>query len=229
MKLTIHLLAVFFAVALIGGCAKISEKHYFTSVSADGGQSTNYFRLTVEGSAQFSSARYVAGYYDERAVDLFFNELKTVDTSNRELFSDTLKSPGSNEVIKPLDPSKRGAFVMIHSTNASDVANTIGNFADSNVAADALTNLLNQSDIAAARESDALLTVRKTQAVAVAGQVEQLLNLVPRPGTPAERKNAYLRVLNAIASGSGSPQDFKSFTEAKTWLKTARQMLAVQQ
>lgn len=30
-----------------------------------------------------SSARYVSGYYDERAVDLFFNEVKVGDDGQR--------------------------------------------------------------------------------------------------------------------------------------------------
>jgi len=118
---------------LVFGCANIREDHYFKSYSKNAGVATNYFRLTVKANADLSSARYIAGYYDERAVDLFFNEIKSAAGTNQtnpsKLFMDNQESPGSDEVLKPLDPQQQGAFVMIFSTNAEAVANTIGNFA----------------------------------------------------------------------------------------------------
>ena len=170
MRFLIGLISVF----LVASCASIKEDHYLASVTKKGERPTNYFRLKVRGSSQLSSARYVAGFYDERAVDLFFNELKTADSSSK-LFADAVKSPGSNEVIKSLDPSKRGAFVMILSTNADAVADTIGSFAESGVAAEAITNLVNQSRIREARRTDAKLKVQQNRAIAAATTLPDII------------------------------------------------------
>jgi hypothetical protein len=212
------------SVLLVAGCASIKEDHYFTSVTKEGERARNYFRLKVRGSAQLSSARYVAGFYDERAVDLFFNELKTADSSSK-LFADAVKSPGSNEVIKSLDSSKRGAFVMILSTNADAVAATIGSFAESGVAAEAITNLVNQSRIREARRTDAMLTVQQNRAIAAAGQINELFNQVPADGNKAVTEEAYLRVLNALGAALGARQHFESIGEAENWFRAARELL----
>ena len=66
-------------VLAIAGCGtSFRENHYFSSASDNPSREgkTNYFRVTVDGWAAFSAARYVSGYYDERAIDLFFNEVK---------------------------------------------------------------------------------------------------------------------------------------------------------
>ena len=129
------------------GCAvTFKEDHYFQQQNK-AGDVTNYYRLQVSGYGALSSARYVSGFYDERAVDLFFNELKVEQTgtsTDKTLFKDAQKNPGSDETIKPLDPGAHGAFVMILSTNASSVARTIGQFSENQIVADAITNLMNR-------------------------------------------------------------------------------------
>lgn len=95
------------------GCASFEENHYFQSVKLNtlAGESvpTNFYRLHVSGRAWFSSARYCSGYYDERAVDLFFNEVKLKPTESSDknpVFRDGQKNPGTQEIIKPLSPSE---------------------------------------------------------------------------------------------------------------------------
>ena len=169
---------------ILSGCfTTFREDHYFQSITKRDDKATNYFRLRVEGHAAFSSARYVAGYYDERAVDLFFNELKRVpgeEANIRPIFPDTLVNPGTGEKITPLTPSKdHGAFVMILSTNAKAVADTIGSFAESQVVADAMTNLANRSEIReSARQASRLQTsVRRSRAVQT--ELDSLFATVP--------------------------------------------------
>lgn len=56
------------------------------------GEPINFFRLTVSGGSELSASRYVSGYYDEAAVDLFFNEIRksdTTDANGGEPFRDT--------------------------------------------------------------------------------------------------------------------------------------------
>lgn len=222
---------VFLLIGLLAGCTKFAERHYFRSINSETREAVNYYRLEVEGNAGFSSARYVAGYYDERAVDLFFNELRsgpvcssgsdgTCSTTNvsRKLFVDAQKSPGKDDIIAPLDPGQHGAFVMIMSTNADAVANTIGSFAENSVAADAITNLINQDKIREHRKSNANLDVARNRATAFAGELEDLFGKVPKDGAsvPAT-KGAYIDVLNAISRALGAPQEFTDFTSAREW------------
>lgn len=204
---------------LLASCAQFDETHYFKTVNLETGEPVNYFKLRVEGRAGFSTARYVAGFYDERAVDLFFNELKgSQSTTSAQLFVDNQKSPGTNTVLAPLDPTQRGAFVMILSTNATSVANTIGAFADNNVVADAVTNLINRNQVQNQARSDASLAVTQRRGAAISSELTTLFNAVPNTGSKAAR-GAYLDILNAISRALNAPQAFKTIEEAEQWLR----------
>jgi hypothetical protein len=212
------------ALALASGCATgFKEDHYFQSISPKTHEVTNYYRLRVRGRAAGSSARYVSGYYDERAVDLFFNEVKVgttspSDTGVREIFSANLKDPGTQDTIKPLTPDQtHGAFVMILSTNASSVSRAIGQFAENQVVADAVTNLTNRDVLL--RNASAL-TGRAARANATADELTKLVALLPDSDAPprAETERALLRVLNSLATGiAGVPTAFDSLDQAATW------------
>lgn len=204
-------------VVAIAGCANFEEQHYFTSATTTDERATNYFRLRVRGGAQLSSARYVAGFYDERAVDLFFSEMKTADTSS-QLFVEGQKSPGGGEIIRPLDPSKTGAFVMVLSTNAQAIANTIGNFAESSVTAQAITNLVSQSELREIQRANSQLQVQQNRAAAVAGRIGGLLAQLPDDGSRIESEEIYLRILNVIGEAVGARQNFRTIEEASEWL-----------
>lgn len=220
-----RLLVLVLSGLLLLGCTRFDERHYFTSETKQGDQrATNYFRVRVRGGAALSSARYVAGYYDERAVDLFFNEMKTAGSSSK-LFHEGQKDPGSNEVIRPLSPkTEDGAFVMILSTNSQAVANTIGNFAESNVVAEAITNLVNRGKLTEIRRAESELSVKQNRAKGVAGRIQGLLARLPANGNRAETREAYLRVLNVIAETYGARQNFTTVNEAAQWFATARQL-----
>lgn len=225
----VYLLVTAIVICLCSGCVTtFKEDHYFQSVNDESGQVSNYYRLRVAGYAYFSSARYVSGYYDERAVDMFFNEMKIAatpsgTTESGELFKDDLANPGTEEKIKPLSPGdSHGAFVMILSTNASSVTNTIGQFAESQIVAEAVTNLANRDLLENGGSNNQLAA---GSANATSEEIKKLLALVPDSGTPQkdETIRAYIRVLNAIALGVDENDDsFESFSDAEAWLKSAR-------
>ncbi|HTU61038.1 MAG TPA: hypothetical protein VMF89_21440, partial [Polyangiales bacterium] len=121
--------------ALLGGCsAMVREEHYFATYAKSDSphEPRNFFRLEITGASTFSNARYIAGFYDPRAVDLFFNELKP-QSSDRTLFSANLQLPGESTVLTPLSPGDRGTYVMVLSTNADAIADAIGSFSESQV------------------------------------------------------------------------------------------------
>lgn len=217
----ISLLILTCSLAVSGCATRFKEHHHYQSLNPKG-EVTNYYRLTVSGYAAMSSARYISGYYDERAVDLFFDELKVKQTSENEsprtLFKDNQKDPGSQDVIRPLSPSKEhGTFVMILSTNASSVSQTIGQFAENQVVADAMTNLANRDALLRASSGS---VVRLARANATADELAGLIGQLPSGATPSrsESEVALLRVANSIATGlSTRPVSFDSLDAAAEW------------
>lgn len=212
-------IALAFVLGTSGCAVTFKEDHYFQQQNK-AGDVTNYYHLQVSGYGAMSSARYVSGYYDERAVDLFFNELKveqTTQTTNTQIFKDAQKNPGSDEIIKPLDPNVHGAFVMILSTNASSVARTIGQFAENQIVADAITNLMNRDALLSKAERIRSAT---NSANATATELARLMGFVSSEGTidRAANEKALLRILSTIATNVGAaPRSFASMTEAEAW------------
>ncbi len=224
-RLSTNFLVALATTVFLAGCSSdFKEVHYFKSVSTDDSQDrpTNFYRLTITGQSAFSNARYVSGFYDERAVDLFFNEIKSDPENNNaiaKIFEDDQKEPGSDEVIKPLSPdNKNGALVMIFSTNANAVAGAIGSFAENQVVADAVTNLINRSTIKEARAAKAMLEANSAQATAVKAELEALFG-AEEISNPATAKIAYGRILSAIANALDPDTHLATFEEAEAWFQ----------
>lgn len=222
-------LACSMVTLLVGGCATtFQETHYFQSLDPKTKTPTNYYRLKVSGYGAMSSARYVSGYYDERAVDLFFNEVKTGKTADddaavRKIFEDKQNNPGSDVVIKPLNPDAgNGVFVMILSTNASSVTRALGQFGENQVVADAITNLVNKETIL---KGSIATSSTVAKANATADELDNVMDNLPKDSAPDKEASirALVRVLNTIASGMGKgPTSFQTFDEAEAWFAVNR-------
>ena len=208
---------------LLGGCAaSVRENHYFAAFTTDSAgkrEPQQFYRLSVDGHASFSNARYLSGFFDERAVTLFFNELKSPE--NGKLFDDNVKLPGAPDGTKlqPLDPTpQEGAFVMILSTNADSIANAIGSFAESQVVADALTRVLSKDRVQAKASSDAKLGVQKAEATALTTRLAAQTGQAAAAKSAADATAAYLRALTALAQSLGySGSEFRSMEAAQEW------------
>lgn len=217
------LIASLCATVLLAGCGTvIREKHYFAAFVDDGKgkrEPVQFYRLQVEGDTQFSNTRYLTGYFDERAVSLFFNEIKA--PANQKLFDDSVTLPGAPPGTKltPLSPTpENGAFVLIMSTNADAVASAIGSFAESQAVADAMTRLLNRDRIKAKGMSDATLTVQKAEGSALTAQLDAQTKAARDGGTGAQAAAAYLRSLTTLARGLGYTGDeFAKVETAQAW------------
>jgi hypothetical protein len=213
------------AGALLTGCVtSFKEDHYFKSVGPSP-EAQNYFRLRITGRATFSSARYIAGFYDERAVDLFFDEMKSAssedDAKIETLFQGGQIDLAAGQKIVPLAPElENGAFLMIFSTNARAVANTIGEFAESQVVADAVTNLVNRDEI---RETARAVTAQKVAEERATAISSELASLVGALGSSSEKTptlEGALRILSAIANAQGRIGGFQTIEEARGWFES---------
>jgi len=213
------------ALLLICGChAGIKETHYFASYAPDKPtEPVSFFRLLVDGDVQFSNARYVAGFYDERAVDLFFNQIKpSGDAQTRSLFEAQVTEPGTSDLLKPLSPGDRGAFVLVLSSNADAIANAIGSFAESQEVANNISTMLNRKDLNKASQTATQFTGEKALATAFAMELESVLSDSNLKASAVSAKAAMLRGLNLIAQTLGASQSFSSIDEVRTWLSVRR-------
>ena len=212
------LLALACLLTLIGCSAKVVEHHYFATYAPSAPEDpVNFFRVDVTANTTFSNARYVSGFYDERAVDLFFSELKATDQA---LFKPDQKDPGTDLVIKPLDGSTNGAFVMVLSTNADDIVNSISAFAESEVVGSAVTQLVNRSELMAAASSDAAAESTPLLAAAFASELDKLISTAAAATSQPDAEAAYLRVLQRLTTEtSGRSTTFGDFNQALVWFE----------
>lgn len=207
-------------MTLTGCVTTFTEDHYFQSRSGRSDQATNYFRVRVDGYSAFSRARYIAGYYDERAVDLFFNEIKTGEPA--KLFEQDVTEPGTAEKIRPLSPEdKHGTLVMVLSTNAKAVTDAIGQFGENQLVADAVTNLVNRREVIEARRAAAKVGPQVGRARSVSSELDSLFTAVPAGGAAAETEAAYVRILNTLAAALGASESFTSIKDAERWFRAA--------
>lgn len=119
-------LIVFFVGAT--SCSSIKETHYFKDKMTTDNNATdivpNYYKVDIKGGTFLSSSRYISGYFDQSAINLYFNEF--TQPENGQLFgSEPSKSTFVNEEGKEL--------VLILSTNAKAVSDQIGTIAKNQV------------------------------------------------------------------------------------------------
>jgi hypothetical protein len=213
--------ATLMAAYLLAGCsATLHEKHYFATFSEKTPgvrEASQFFRVTVDGQASFANVRYLTGYFDERAVSLFFNEIKAPDL--HRLFPADQKLPGTDIKLTPLNaPDGEGSFVLIMSTNADTIANTIGSFAESQVVADALTRAINRDRFREKASSDAIAPVLKAHGTALAARVQAHLDAAAVAPTGTAAAAANRRALTALAQTLGySGPEFATVTAARDW------------
>jgi len=215
---------------LSASCASFHEEHYFQTLDPSG-TPVNFFRVRVDGHGGLTNLRYISGYYDERAVDLYFNEVKPpssgVNADIQPLFVNNQINPGTTEVIKPLDPGAHGALLMIFSSNPNAIADTIGQFAESQQVADALTNLVSRGPVREMRALVRTQAVRSTRLAATVGELTALFSGLPKAadvvvGDKARLDQGYLEILRSIAITLDGDGKFQSLDEAAQWFQAKR-------
>jgi hypothetical protein len=224
MKLhrSMRCLGVLVLALMATACSTVIEERHFFAAFRDGPdqkrEPVQFYRVSVDGNSQFANTRYLTGYFDERAVSLFFNELKS--PGNQKLFDDSTTLPGSGGTkVTPLSPTAdNGAFVLIMSTNADAIAGTIGSFAESQVVADSLTRLFSRDRFLAKSQSDARVGVDKAQATALVGQLTAHAGAATNAGSSELAAASYRRMLTALAQqlGYGGPE-FDTLAKARDW------------
>ncbi len=239
------------SVILLTGCAaSVDEKHYFAAVGRPTAENpagiVNIFRLKVNAKTGLANARYIAGTYDERAVDFFFNEVKsedykpsgglgfgpdkifpltcpTKDDSNTE--KDECKEAYQQAIkVIPLSPNTPdddfSAFVIILSTNANAIAETIGAIAESEVAIQSVNYLINKDTFESAERFKAEKALLNRERNALVEDLTARFAKLESDESPNSRSEmAILRAI-AIALEPDKQISFDTTKEADAWFST---------
>lgn len=220
---------------LLPGCAaQFGDVHHFATVNTTTHQVENIFRVTVSGHAEMTNARYIAGFYDERAVDLFFNEVKAGDLTpgrGADPIFKTVDCTGLDDAackakqdqvlrIVPVgsEAGNHGTFVLILSTNADAIAGTIGAFSESDLAVQSALYLATKGDHDHAAAITASSSTTNAGRRSTMTSIKSLLAITPTTAPAASQRN--LAVLRAAAAGiapDGPPPTFTTVEEARLW------------
>lgn len=228
-----------FAV-MFSSCASVGEQHYFASVDTETNEIQNVFRLTVRGESDFSNARYIAGYYDESAVDLFFNEIDSggySQTNDGSLpgaprFFDTCRKDETTEQCRerrkvdlsvvPLGSGADGdnrTFVILFSSRADAIAQTIGAIAEDSTIKKGLFRLANKDTIKANAALSVTSNIDQSKRRALKQEIGLLITEADGKTSNSEE---YLGVLAVVARGlsPSAPVRFENWDKAQSWFES---------
>lgn len=118
----------FLMIIMLSSCSTFYETHYFKDkVGLESGQQSNkvsnYYRVKIKGYSFLSSSRYVSGYFNQEAINLYFNEIK--QASSAKLFN-TKETNGAKSLLTNEDGDE---LVLVFSTNAKAITDQVGNIA----------------------------------------------------------------------------------------------------
>ncbi|WP_312285929.1 hypothetical protein [Chryseobacterium gleum] len=100
-------------------CTSINEVHYYKD-KVYGTNLPNYYRVTVHANSLFTSTRYLSGYFDQSAVNLYFNE-----TTQPDKATFIVKDENTNKYEET-----GNELVILFSTRAQAISNNISNFSN---------------------------------------------------------------------------------------------------
>lgn len=136
---------------LLSSCSTFYETHYFKDkIGIKPGEEdkiANYYRVYIKGYSLFSSSRYVSGYFDQSAINLYFNEINQPDKA--KLFN-TKKDSDENQIL--LSNEDGNELVLVFSTNAKAITEQIGNISKNQTILNSIAQLTQKDKIERALE-----------------------------------------------------------------------------
>lgn len=180
------------AVTLLIGCQTGKEMHYFR-------EGDNYYRLRISEHSVSAKARYLAGFFDQHAVDMYFSDLsKTIDSPI------VFISPNSPPSYGPSDGHRK--LVIILSTNSDAIAEQIGAFASSEETLKLIADLANVDKINEIAEAQTEGVILDTLKAYVQRSATAYLNL-PDTADSAAVKAAICNFLQDLKTYPGIDAD----------------------
>ncbi|MGX7668918.1 hypothetical protein [Flavobacterium pedocola] len=130
-------------------CSTFHETHYFKDnvVSVKNEKLvSNYYKVNISGFSFLSSSRYLSGYFNQEAIDLYFNEIK--QPADAKIFN-TEEKNGNQALVTNEDGNE---LVLIFSTNAKAISDQIGNIAKNQVVLNSLAVITQKEKLMEATE-----------------------------------------------------------------------------
>ncbi len=222
------------AAVLLCGCSsgKLNERYHFPGIRD--GRVVNYYRVDVEGRVKGTQLRYLSGFFDEDALNRYFNTFSQPD-GGALLSWTNVKEDGeqANDLIgssenRDADPQGRGRkLVLLLSQNSEAVAEQIGSIAQSEAFATIVSRIVFADDIAELEqgrlEADRvrlLAEASRADAAELAARLRSDTNL-----SAAEAQALLLQFINRTAASLGAPGAFATVSEARAWLENNRRSL----
>lgn len=206
MKAFKSMLLFFLTFVILNSCQVVREVHYFRS-------GDNYYRLAVSARAFASKSRYIAGYFDENAVDNYFSELTKKDTVN--YFYKSANGKGEKD-SKSLEINPNSKLVMILSTNSDAVSDQIGNLAQNDQTLEILARLANKDKINENSDLNTKITSILSENKAILTTGDLFINSIEDHDVKSQ--NVILNYLNFISTIKKLNFNFNSVNDAYEWL-----------
>jgi hypothetical protein len=220
------------------GCgAFVNETHYFRSAHPDAENNRNYFRVEVKARSFGTKIRYLAGYFDDGAVNQYFAEFAQPDSLEGTLIppapapESVQEDASSDTEIEPVDPKLVDRrLVLLLSNNVDEIAAQIGAIAKGKQTQSALASLLNRDELEAAAHAQSVAAADGRAAAAVARIARWTRGQLAIAETPAQAAEADLLMLaNSLAHYLGAETSFSDLRVAKTWLDVNRDRMRRQE
>lgn len=176
-------------------CSSFNEVHYFKDkVEKKQGSFSNlppnYYKVEIKGYSFLSSSRYVSGYFDQNAINLYFNEFSQPKDG---------KLLGNDSSGSCITDEKGNELVLILSTNAKAVTDQIGNISKNQTILNSLSQISQKEQIQEAE--DVKLQIKFTEMEIENLKLNTDLYLIGLSNkTPADQKrsiNQLTQILNA--------------------------------
>ena len=207
----------------------------------------NVLRITIKGNAEFANVRYIAGTYDEHAADLFLNNVKSepyAAATGKSQGANTIFNLciPSEEKDNEAGSASGGAggddagdgdkededddcvangdgetFLIIMSTNADAIAETIGAFAENEITVKSLNYLLNRDVFDAQQVSTAVASRVGAERKAMLASLEAMFTGYENRTSQSDTDEIAILQTIAVALNPTGDASFSTLAEAREW------------
>lgn len=215
----------FLGLLCLASCssARIDERYYVSGVRD--GVVQNYYRIDITGQVCGTELRYLSGFFDEEALDRYFNTFTQPDGG--ALFTldkvddEEMEKRAPSEESRDADPRGLGRkLVILMSQNSEAIADQIGAISQSEGFATVVGRLVFKEQLAeieTARVDSNRLVQQADSAKVLASDLATRLTGDPAPGRESTKEQLLIFV-NQVAGNLGAPR-FSDWAAAQQWLQ----------
>lgn len=198
----------------MSGCmSSFSENHFFKSEDAYGNP-LNYYKLSVSGKNFLSTTRYLSGYFDEDAVNAYFDQFSQPE---KGLFGGSIKT--GRAIVKPLeDDLKERKLVLLLSSNSDSIAQQIGQFSNNQAIMTDLTRIIHREHIKEAHSAQTAADLQGMRGKALSDIGDKVIGGLDDDADQPTAEANLLFYANRLATEFGNTVPFKSLEEARIWI-----------